>query len=181
MAKISIVGLLLANNTIFDDMVLPAGVDHDLVVSEICNECYDLEILFPDPEYMKHEINHWSRRRLYAWDELWKTTKYIYNPIWNKDGVIIEEEDGNNSANSKTNSTSGVRGYNDSGIVTNENTNADTDAEANHHIARKRVEQGNIGVTTTQQMIKEQREISDFDIYEIIVKDFKKHFCLLVY
>ena len=44
-----------------------------------------------------------------------------------------------------------------------------------------RVEQGNIGVTTSQQMIREQREIVLFNLYEFITESFKKQFCLMVY
>lgn len=44
-----------------------------------------------------------------------------------------------------------------------------------------RVEQGNIGVTTTQQMIKEEREVVQFEIDDFIINDFKKQFCILVY
>lgn len=40
---------------------------------------------------------------------------------------------------------------------------------------------GNIGVTTTQQMIEAQREVVKFDIYEYIAVEFKREFCLLVY
>ena len=45
----------------------------------------------------------------------------------------------------------------------------------------ERTEQGNIGVTTTQQMIREQREIIRFNMYEYITKEFKKQFCIMVY
>lgn len=45
----------------------------------------------------------------------------------------------------------------------------------------ERTEQGNIGITTTQQMIKEEREVSDFSIYDVIVQDFKERFCVIVY
>ena len=45
----------------------------------------------------------------------------------------------------------------------------------------ERTEQGNIGVTTTQQMIREQREIIQFNMYEYITKEFKKQFCVMVY
>lgn len=45
----------------------------------------------------------------------------------------------------------------------------------------KHLEKGNIGVTTTQQMIKEQREIVLFDIYQVITDEFKKQFCLMIY
>lgn len=44
-----------------------------------------------------------------------------------------------------------------------------------------RTEQGNIGVTSTQQLIKEEREIALFEIDDFIINDFKKQFCILVY
>ena len=44
-----------------------------------------------------------------------------------------------------------------------------------------RVEQGNIGVTSTQQLIKEEREVAMFEIDDVIINDFKKQFCILVY
>ena len=40
---------------------------------------------------------------------------------------------------------------------------------------------GNIGVMSTQQMIDEQRKIELFNIYDIIIEDFKMRFCLLIY
>ena len=40
---------------------------------------------------------------------------------------------------------------------------------------------GNIGVTTTQTLIKEQRDIDLFNLYDIIIEDFKMRFCILVY
>ncbi len=40
---------------------------------------------------------------------------------------------------------------------------------------------GNIGVTTTQKLIREQRDIELFNVYDIIIEDFKMRFCILVY
>lgn len=40
---------------------------------------------------------------------------------------------------------------------------------------------GNIGVTTTQKLILEEREIGLFNLYDIIIEDFKMRFCILVY
>lgn len=40
---------------------------------------------------------------------------------------------------------------------------------------------GNIGVTTTQQMIQEEREIDKFNLYDIIIEEFKLRFCILIY
>ena len=40
---------------------------------------------------------------------------------------------------------------------------------------------GNIGVTTTQKLIREQRDVDRFNLYDIIIEDFKMRFCILVY
>lgn len=40
---------------------------------------------------------------------------------------------------------------------------------------------GNIGVTMTQQMIEAERDLALFDFYDMIIKDFKRNFCLMVY
>lgn len=40
---------------------------------------------------------------------------------------------------------------------------------------------GNIGVTTSQQMIEQERQISEFSIVKYIVDDFKQKFCLMIY
>lgn len=195
--KISILGLLNANNTLFDSMSLPDGVDRTRVVDQIVEDCAELEILFPDPDYMKYAITSWSARRLYSWTKLFATTNLTYNPIWNKDGTVTETETGSNSAERKTSgeaSNSGtnshkVRGFNESTLTESENnsvSNSGTSSEnvkddASHTVTRTREEHGNIGVTTTQQMIKEEREISNFDIYQIIADDFKTRFCVMIY
>ena len=40
---------------------------------------------------------------------------------------------------------------------------------------------GNIGVTTTQNLIREQRDVELFNLYDIIIEDFKMRFCILIY
>lgn len=40
---------------------------------------------------------------------------------------------------------------------------------------------GNIGVTTTQKLIREQRDVDKFNLYDIIIDEFKNRFCVLVY
>lgn len=42
-------------------------------------------------------------------------------------------------------------------------------------------ERGNIGVMSTQDLIKQQREVVQFNIYDYIISDFKNRFCLLLY
>lgn len=40
---------------------------------------------------------------------------------------------------------------------------------------------GNIGVTTTQQMIEQERKSVEFNIYDYIINSFKLRFCITVY
>ena len=40
---------------------------------------------------------------------------------------------------------------------------------------------GNIGVTTTQQMLEQERAIAEFNITEYITKSFKQRFCIMIY
>lgn len=40
---------------------------------------------------------------------------------------------------------------------------------------------GNIGVTTTQEMIEQERRVDRFNIYDYIIEEFKMRFCILVY
>lgn len=42
-------------------------------------------------------------------------------------------------------------------------------------------EQGNIGITTTQQMIRQEREVDKFSLQDYIIDSFKQNFCILVY
>lgn len=40
---------------------------------------------------------------------------------------------------------------------------------------------GNIGVTMTQQLIDAERDLVRFNIYDLIIDDFKQRFCVLIY
>lgn len=40
---------------------------------------------------------------------------------------------------------------------------------------------GNIGVTTSQQMIQSEREVALYNIYDVIIADFKSKFCIGIY
>ena len=71
---------------------------------------------------------------------------------------------------------SGTTSGNESGSTTESGTTAGTESEE-----YVRTEQGNIGVTSTQQLIKEEREIALFEIDDFIINDFKRQFCILVY
>lgn len=65
---------------------------------------------------------------------------------------------------------------------TGSNSTANEEQDASGSIERERVEQGNIGVTTTQFMLESEMQLrANFNVYNYIVESFKSRFCLLVY
>lgn len=79
------------------------------------------------------------------------------------------------SENSKTNNSANTD------ATTTNNTNFKHDEKENIDREYTRTEQGNIGITTTQQMINEEREVDKFNLMDYIIDRFKQRFCLLVY
>ena len=59
-------------------------------------------------------------------------------------------------------------------------TNNETVSDDNDRTLTKR-RTGNQGVSTTQSMIREERDVAEFSIIEYITQSFKERFCLLVY
>lgn len=63
------------------------------------------------------------------------------------------------------------------------NYTTDTDSSEQYQKTLKRTghASGNIGVTTTQEMIQAQRDVVRFTVYDTILQDFKSNFCVQVY
>lgn len=188
-ATLSVMGMYNWDPDLFEEFDVPEGVDKDTAVMDILIKCADLEISIPDWDLLKTAIGVWSRKNAWKWEKLYASTQFVYNPIWNKDGTITEtlqaaDEGGGTNTGSVT-SENQVSGYNvntyspESKNVTTPDTAWTENRQRGE--TRTRTESGNIGVTSTQSMIREEREVSDFSIYNVITEDFKREFCLMVY
>ncbi len=89
-ATMDLISLYQVDNTILDLMQLPQDVDRETVRDNLLMETAELELLYPNPVFLKMAIGTWSKKQLPVWEELIATTQYEYNPIWNKDGTIHE-------------------------------------------------------------------------------------------
>ena len=109
-ANLTLWGLMQWDDTIFDCIALPSDYTFNIydLVNEIMLECSELEIVYPDPEFMKKAINTWSRTRLHAWERYVKIMKAEYSPIENTDKFEIRSVDrdanetGENTIDDKT-------------------------------------------------------------------------------
>ena len=257
------------NPNVLDLLEVPEAIDKATLIDNLLMETAEREIIYTNLAFLRQAIGSWSKKNLPVWEELYKTTQYEYNPIWNKDGTVTETETrdlhGTNYHTDNTdrvdnltdkntrnledkntrnfqdketrnlkdketrdledketrnlfdNSLHSVYGFNSSsdapeskddanhtgtdrmeytGTDTRDLTGTDTmDHTGRQDIDRtydektsdtgtvkhERVEQGNIGVTSTQSLILEQREVVKINLMDIIIDDFQKKFCLGVY
>ena len=228
-ATVSLLGLSRINPDILSDLVLPDGLDADLVKDNLLAETAELEVIYPDAHFMQAMIGRWSQKELPIWTRLYKTTLLDYNPIENYNRVE-EWTEGENSArsvdaettgNSTTDSTGStntsgtttasntgqkyVSAYNETDFTPTEkdtntqngsstteqseqgnvkvNTAADTTTNETEKrdLVRSGRTHGNIGVTTSQQMIESERQVSLYNIIDVIINSFKNRFCLQIY
>lgn len=220
-AILDLLGIYQYDNSVLDELVYPPELDGDTLKDNLLMETAEQEILYPNADFLKKAIGIWSKKQLHVWQELYDTTQYIYNPIWNKDGIISETitrdlkgtEDYTDTHNlqleqtrdlkgtNDTTQTDSVYGFNsssdapadktvvdqdttDTGTVTDKDTGTlkrDRDTTDTGTIKTERTEQGNIGLTSTQDLINAQREVVKLNLYDVIIKDFKERFCLRLY
>ena len=196
-SRLSIMGLYNYNPEIFEGLTVPTGIDRDVVINEILMQCGELELVYPSYTFMKMAIGNWSKMEAKIWDKLWNTENITYNPIWNVDGEVVDSiiRSGDNSENTQSSvngngtRTGSTKGYNEVSWLDNEkdvNNNTQTGSgstsgEWSDTETHTTTRTGNIGVTTTQQMIREERDVADFSTMKYIVNSFKKRFCVMIY
>ncbi len=205
-ASMSILSLYQWNPELFDNIVLPEGVNRDLLIHSLVMDCAELELLYPDYDYMKFAIGVWSAKELPIWIRVWNVYIADYNPIENynrvenetiniqSDKTVSNTQDTSGSSSTNAERTGKVSGYNSDGFV---NRSQDIDGgtgETTGHLSNSGNESGtdvhtknstisgNIGVTTSQQMIEQELAlVPKLNIIDYITKSFKNRFCLLVY
>ena len=136
-------------------------------------------------------IENYDRQE--EWTDIGTSTEDLtMNEHSNSDSLIRGKERSSNENLRKTNAFNDGNvpreSITDSGSGENESTGkvsaySDTDSvrknsTASNHSARIH---GNIGVTTSQQMIEAERSVVQFNMIDFITDSFKEAFCLLVY
>lgn len=197
------------DNTMLDGMFVPEGIDRDEVIACIVEQYGQQTLAHPDPEYMRRYVPIWSNRRLGIWTKLLKTTELEYNPIENYDRTeeITEQRETGRQTSTKTTATGGditessnstehlvsaeneytyqpdskdTAGENMSVRRTND-TSGNVGESGTENFIHRNHTHGNIGVTTSQQMIEAERNVVRYSIIEEIAADYRDAFCLSIY
>lgn len=185
MATLSLLGLYSFRGDILDELQLPDGIDREDFTEMLMFDTAELELLTPDPDFIKSLLGSWSRVRVGQWAKLLDTETVEYNPIHNYDRKEEWVDDGSgNVKNSGSNITDlSVAGFNEADMADRERTvqtagTGTATTTRSRHTARM---SGNIGVTTTQKMLESERESRKYSAVYEIIGEFKERFCLLVY
>ena len=239
MANMTMIGLYDYDNTLFDNLVLPEGIDKDIAVNEILTRCGEFEVLYSNPAYNKYQIGKWGEKHYRTFEKCITALNIEYAPLENYDrqeewtddntGTQTMEKTGTQTtvnSGSETNVKSGsekdetdngntteiqVAAYDTATYSNKEKTIFDTD-QSNEHtyddvtdthtlndltnertddLEEKRTDDlsghhlgrihGNIGVTTSMQLLREELDVQRFNIYENIADIFIDEFCILIY
>lgn len=141
--------------------------DHRAELEKKIVEHYALrQIGFETFGQFKYHLNVRMREIMPYYNELYKTTLYKYNPIHNYDMEEEFDEDSDSSSNSKakleerfSDTPQGKIENLDDYLSTATRNNNDIDNKSNQKTKNKGWRKGNIGVTSTQQLIQSERDI----------------------
>ena len=200
-AKMTVLGLYrygaYDNQDLFENMKIPAGIDRQDLINNILEQGAAFEILYPDFEYLQFSIGAWSKRWYRTMEKWLEALNIQYDPLNNYDRH--EEWTDNDKVSGKTETAEGVNttGQDELSVTaydsdqyhnkektdssgTSESTGSsetNTDGTSTHsgHLY------GNIGVTTSQEMLREELDVQKFNLIQQITDLFLNEFCILVY
>lgn len=204
--------LLDWDDTLFDGMVLPEGLDDEdgvvrgLIVDDIILRHGDMPLFIPEPTVMKYYITSWSTRMLPVFTRMYDACMAEYDPIENYNRIEDRSETtkdtmGNTRTLNTSTATTGTNTTEDSvsaenvttfspdtrSVQTPNLTEADSgtigdSGSYNGSLTIKSTIHGNIGVTTSQQMLESELAlVPKLDIIRIISDSWAAEFCLAVY
>lgn len=195
--KITLYGMArwftLADRDMFELMTLPAGVDKDLLIDVLMMQGSDFEVLYPDAEYCRLFIGIWSRKWYHSIEKWYKAINLEYDPIYNYDRYEKWTEDTTgtteDSSNGKSSgaSESKVSAFNsdkyepDSTESNSAKTESTGKTDTDLHNVKEGRAYGNIGVTTSQQMLESELDINYWNFYVKVADLFLSELCIYTF
>ena len=200
---------LYGYDEVFKDIEINEKLDKDTLINSIMDVCGMNEPIYPEIEILQIKVQYFFKKHKEQFDKLvyLYSLKYDkdYNPIWNKDGtkahIETTERSKDNTVDNLHNSLindngediNQVSAYDSNGFSNdskttntnkrNESGNDKTSGneKENIKVTIEDIEKGNIGVTTTADMINQEIDLqSKFNVYEVIARMFFDELCLHV-
>lgn len=171
--------------SLFDGVQLPVGISKQTLVNTICEQAIDFETIYPDGDYLRQSIPNFFKIWYRTFDKWARALEIEYNPLENYDRHEQFENSGNVTGKSdETGTNTGkVTAYDSETLKTNDQQESIDHSESQGSTAGRGTSyiHGNIGVTTSQQMLQAELDVQKFNIYQQITDIFLQQFCILVY
>lgn len=196
---LSLLGLYDYDGTIFDDFILPDGIDRDNILTMICFETADCEVLYPNPILLKKLIKAWSEMRLPTWQKVYDAISAEYGVL--DERSYTEKINTTGTSTSKAKSKGGAvatgttdteakgRGFNsDEMIATNQGASNSTNSSLSNSESDSDITSA--GITLREgtgrnksgaELVKAAADAAMLNLYDMIVGEFKERFIILVY
>ena len=192
-SKMTLMGLYQWNNELFKNLELPEDLDAGILIDNILVRSGEFEVLYADFEFNQYMIGAWSRKWADTFQRWVDALAIEYNPLENYD----RKEDwtdtrngstsGETSGTTNTTSTNKVSAY-DATDFSNKDQNeiygsdsSSSSGESHEGAKHDGRIHGNIGVTTSQQMLIAELDLGYWNIYEKITDLFLTEFTIPVY
>ena len=204
-AKMTLIGMnafmLNMNDDLFKNLTLPEGLEKQTLTDSILLRGGEFEVIYANPTAMQSLIGIWSNREQATFERWVNALSIEYAPLENYDRQEhwTDEVDGTGSSessgsvNTESEDTSELtksaydqtayspyeKTINDGSVGTTSSDSTETsmsnDSEHNGRI------HGNIGVTTSQQMLEAELNLGYWNVYQKITELFLQEFTIPVY
>ena len=196
-AKLTLIGMYNYDSTLFDGLQLPAYFNKQTLINTILLAGGEFGCIYPGVEFMKQAISLWSAKNQRYFERLAILMQTEYDPLENYNRQEKWKDTGDGSSKSSFNNTTTgnnetetkVSAFNSSSYenrdkVSGNNTETDSgtsSGSSEYENNREGYARGNIGVTTSQEMFRQEMEIVSLSPYDVIAGDFINEFCIKLY
>lgn len=205
-SKLTMIGLYKYDPQIFDNLSLPEGLDKDTLIDNILLRSGEFEVMYPDADFMKFSIGAWSRKWSATITRWVNALAIEYNPLenydryehWTDNRDIAGSEGGSSSGSTEgttgSTTTNKVSAYDAGDALTthdqSESQGSDSTSNSGEYSSEHSTDDdlehdghihGNIGVTTSQQMLLSELDLGYWNIYEKITDLFLTEFVIPIY
>lgn len=180
--RLSILGVNNYRSDIWEYFQVPQGVSRQNAIDSILMECAELGLVYTDPDILKQQIALWNAKELPGWKRMQLAFSEDYNPLHNFDRYEEYTDTGSASGTGTGQSTNKVAGFNQStGLANRDQTDQTSSSSSTSTGTHKGHLYGNIGVTTSAQMLEGELAIRHQNMIDIIVRSFKNNLCIQIY
>lgn len=200
-AKMTLIGLnkylSLRDEDLFKYLELPQGIDKEVLVNNILLKGSEFEVIYADVNFMQLAVGNWSKKWSRTFTKWIEALTIEYNPLENYDRIEEWNDKENSSStghsvdsnNSYGDSLNNVSSYDSDSLRPNTSTRSTTQTDGstdltnsgNREAIKTGRAHGNIGVTTSQQMLESELSIAQWNIYEHITDLFLQEFVIPLY